>query len=615
MVDSGRQLFHYIWSFRSRCSPLCKQAQPLTYGSGLQLLLTGELPKETTFANTNKTLTPANSILLAKGYGFVNQTTLDTLLLDTFIVPFDVHEKEWYDITTILSGEDRISVQINGKKVFDVSLGDYYTGGSVPLSGAIGFGAYQDQSAWVRNARLYDSANGTLLYKDNLRDKGASARYGNQANVATVCLDGPKRDRMVWLGDFYHTSRIIGASSSRFDWSRDTLSFLLDTQATNGEVSYAASMGYDPSTTIDGFTTGGKYPALEDYQMLGFLGFYHTIKLSNDLHYAAKTWPKWQKQLEWLLTTVNSTDGLVDVDSAFVGASSGGSAVSCLAVETLNGAAEVAAALGHSSDELKYKRSAQKLAHSINEHLWNDNLGSYSTSRSSHQDFGVSDIAWCITSGVANSAQKSKMVSTKVLGELKLGPGYKADTTVSASDPLVSISPNTNGFLLPALFMSNGSSLAKDLLVSLWGPMLHKVGETGIGNDTTSTGASWEYLALDNSPGLSLFTSLGHPWGGAATYILTEWATGLRPASGPAGFGYNEWLLAPETGVEMGLKRSSAKVVTSSGDTLSVSWELTSTSLRINIDAPQGTTGIVQFRGISKAIAGGKRTSAILPIP
>lgn len=529
-------------------------------------------------------------------------------------MPFDVHEKEWYNITTILSDGDRISVQINGKKVFDVSLGDYYTGGSVSLSGAIGFGAYQDQSAWVRNARLYDSANGTLLYRDNLRDEGAPARYGNQANAATVCLDGPKRDRMVWLGDFYHTSRIIGASSSRFDWSRDTLSFLLDTQAPNGEVSYAGTMGYDPSTTIDAFTEGGKYPALEDYQMLGFLGFYHTIKQSNDLQYATKTWPKWQKQLEWLLTTVNSTDGLVDVDSAFLGASSGGSAVSCLTVETLNGAAEVAAALGHSTDELKYKKSAQRLADSINKHLWNENLGSYSTSRSSRQDFGVSDIAWCISSGVANSTQRSRMVSTKVLGELKLGPGYKADTTVTASDPVVSISPNTNGFLLPALFMSNASTIAKDLLVSVWGPMLHKIGETDIGNDTTSTGASWEYLALDKSPGLSLFTSLGHPWGGAATYILTEWATGLRPASGPAGFGYNKWLLAPETGVEIGLKKSSAKVVTGSGEILSVSWELTSTSLRVNIDAPRGTTGTVQFRGSSKTLVGGKRQSAILPI-
>lgn len=584
----------------------------MTYGSGLQLLLTGELPKETTFANTNTTLTPANSILLAKGYGFVNQTTLDTLLLDTFTIPFDVHEKEWYKITTVLSGGDRISVQINGKQIFDVSLRDYYTGGAVSLKGSFGFGAYQDQSAWARNAKVFDSKNGTLLYQDSLRDNGTSARYGNQENLATACLDGPKRDRMVWLGDFYHTSRIIGASSSRFDWSRKTLSFLLDSQASNGELNYVASMGYDPTTTVDAFTEGGKYPALEDYQMLGFLGFYHLIKQTNDIRFASTTWPKWHTQLEWLLTTVNSTDGLIDVDSAFLGANAGGSAVSCLAVETLNGAAEVATALGHTAEGAKYKDASRKLKRAINTNLWNDELGSYSQSRSSVQGFGVSDIAWCITSGVANSTQRSSMVSPQVLGKLKLGPGYKADTTVSASDPIVSISPNTNGFLLPALFMSNATTAAKDLITSVWGAMLPNIGHTGIGNDTTSTGTSWEYLGVDGSPGLSLFTSLSHPWGGAATYILTEWATGLRPVSGPVGFGYNEWLLAPETGVGMGLKKSSAKVVTGSGGTLFVSWELKDEYLHVKVDAPKNTKGTVQFRGTSKVFVGGKTQSISL---
>ncbi|KAJ5221604.1 uncharacterized protein N7469_010491 [Penicillium citrinum] len=590
-------------------------AQPLTYGSGLQLLLTGELPQEKTFANANKSLTPANSILLSKGYDFVNQTTLDAYLLDTFTVPFTVHEKEWYNITTILSDGDRISVHINGTQVFDVSLGDYYTGGSeVSLSGAFGFGAYQDHSAWVRNAMVYDSKNGTFLYKDSLRDHDASAKYGYQANLATVCLDGPKRDRLVWLGDFYHTSRIIGASSSRYDWTRGTLSFLLDTQVHNGELNMSPSMGYDPSTTIDAFSEGGKYPALEDYQMLGFLAFYHFIRQSGDLRYASDTWPQWQKQLEWLLSTVNATDGLVDLTSAFVGDSSGGAAVSCLAVETLNGAAKIASALGQSNEEKIYIRSARSLAQSINKYLWNDHLGTYSASRSSQQKFGVSDLAWCITSGVANSTQTSEMLSSKVLGKLKLGPGYKADTTVSASDPSASISPNTNGFLLPALFMGNATATARDLLVSVWGPMLPAKEGLAVGNDTTATGTSWEYLSVDGSPGLGLFTSLSHPWGGAATYILTEWATGLRPFDGPEGFGYNKWLLEPQTGIEMGLKKSSAKVVTTSGDILSVSWELKGKSLSLKIDAPPGTTGTVRFHGISKDFRGGKKQSATLPV-
>ncbi|KAJ5532139.1 hypothetical protein N7494_008691 [Penicillium frequentans] len=581
-------------------------AQSVSYGNGIQLLLVGELPEASTFANTNLSLTPPNSILLADAYGFVNQTTLNSYLLDTFTIPFKVHEKEWYTVTMALSGSNQLAVQLNGISIFNVSLSDYYTGGSeVSLSGSFGFGAYQDQAAWVRNAIVHDSANGSLLYVDSLCDQSALARYGTQSNLGTVCLDGAKRDRLVWMGDFYHTSRIIGASTDRFDWSRGTLSFLLDTQASNGQLNFAPAMGYDPTTTIDAFSTDGTYPGLEDYQILGFLGFYNLVKQTNDLKYAAQTWPQWQKQLTWLLSTINATDGLVDVNSAFLGPGTGGSAVSCLAVEALNGAAEIASALRDKSAARTYNESAKKLADAVNTHLWNDEIGVYSLSRSEKSDFSVAGIGLCITSGVANSTRASQVVSSKNLAKLKLGPGYKDDTTVNEADPSISISPNTNGFLLPALFMGNATTAANDLLRSMWGAMLSEDVKAGVGNDTTSTGASWEYLDVNGSPGLSLFTSLSHPWGGAATYVLTEWAAGLRPISGPEGFGYRNWLLALETGLQIGLKKASARVVTEGGELLSVAWELDGTDLTVEIDAPHGTTGKIQIGSGYKIINGG----------
>jgi len=577
-------------------------------------LLVGELPEASTFANTNRSLTPPNSILLADGYGFVNQTTVESYLLDTFTIPFNVRDNEWYTVTTVLSGGNQLAVQLNGISVFNVSLSDYYTGGSeVSLSGSFGLGAYQDQAAWVRNVKVHDSANGSLLYVDSLRDQSALARYGTQANLGTICLDGAKRDRLVWMGDFYHTSRIIGASTGRFDWSRGTLSFLLDTQTSNGQLNFAPPMGYNPSTTVDAFSADGAYPGLEDYQILGFLGFYHLIKQTNDLEYAAQTWPQWQKQLTWLLSTINATDGLVDVDSAFLGPGQGGSAVSCIAVEALNGAAEIASALGNNTAARTYNESAEKLAGAVNTHLWNDQLGVYSLSRSEKSDFSVAGIGLCITSGVANSTRASRAVSSQILKTLKLGPGFKDDTTVNGTDSSVSISPNTNGFLLPALFMGNATTTANDLLRSLWGAMLSEDAEVGVGNDTTSTGASWEYLNVNGSPGLSLFTSLSHPWGGAATYVLTEWAAGLRPASGPEGFGYKNWLLAPETGLHMGLKKASARVVMERGDILSVAWELDGAALKVTIDAPHGTNGKVQIGNECKTINGGGVQSVRIP--
>ncbi|KAJ5632246.1 hypothetical protein N7490_008585 [Penicillium lividum] len=588
-------------------------AQALGYGTGIQLLLVGELPEASTFVNTNRTLTPPNSILLADGYGFVNQTTLEAYLLDTFTIPFDVHEKEWYTITTVLSAGNQLAVQLNGISVVNISLSDYYTGGSeISLSGSFGFGAYQDQAAWVRDAKVYDSANGSLLYVDSLREQSALGRYGTQNNLGTVCLDGAKRDRLVWMGDFYHTSRIIGASTDRFDWSRGTLSFLLETQTSNGQLNISPNMGYDPSTSIDAFSTDDAYPGLEDYQILGFLSFYHLIKQTNDLQYAAQTWPQWQKQLTWLLSTINATDGLVDLESAFLGQAMGGSAASCLAVEALNGAAEIASALGNTTAARTYKDSAEKLTDAVNTHLWNDELGVYSLSRSDKSNFSVAGIGLCITSGVASSTRASQIVSLKTLEKLKLGPGYKDDTTVNGTESGVTISPNTNGFLLPALFMGNATIAAKDLLRSMWGAMLSESVEPGIGNSTTSSGASWEYLDVDGSPGLSLFTSLSHPWGGAATYILTEFAAGLSPVSGPQGFGYKNWILSPETGLQMGLKQASARVVTEGG-VFSVAWELEQTSLKVTIDAPHGTTGKIQVGSAYKTVSGGGIQSVRIP--
>jgi hypothetical protein len=227
----------------------------LQYGSGIQLQLVGELPPETTFANTNTSLTPPNSVLLAYGYSFVNQTTLPAYYLDTFKIPFPVHEKSWYTVSTALSN-GQLAVSINGTSIFNVSLADYYVGSStISTSGSFGFGNWQDFTAYFRNVNVYDSANGSLIYSNPMTDQSVLAEYGTQANPAPVCLDGAKRDRLVWMGDFYHTSRIIGVSTSRFDHAQGTLGFLLKSQISNGELSIDPAMGYDPSDT-EAFCTG-----------------------------------------------------------------------------------------------------------------------------------------------------------------------------------------------------------------------------------------------------------------------------------------------------------------------------------------------------------------------
>lgn len=64
--------------------------------------------------------------------------------------------------------------------------------------------------------------------------------------------------------------------------------------------------------------------------------------------------------------------------------------------------------------------------------------------------------------------------------------------------------------------------------------------------------------------------------------------------TGQEAYGYRRWAIAPETGVRLGLKRASAKVVTAFGGDLSVEWILRRGKMHVEIHAPVQTCG--QFR-------------------
>lgn len=119
---------------------------------------------------------------------------------------------------------------------------------------------------------------------------------------------------------------------------------------------------------------------------------------------------------------------------------------------------------------------------------------------------------------------------------------------------------------------------AKELIESLWSPMVQK--------EEFRSGGTWEYLNQQGEPGLSLFTSLAHPWSSAPTYLFPEYVGGIR-AMEP---GFRRWEIKPGfRGWELEWVR--CRVKTGFG-TLSVGWRLDGGKrLVVEIDAPGGTTG------------------------
>ncbi|OJJ36310.1 hypothetical protein ASPWEDRAFT_169838 [Aspergillus wentii DTO 134E9] len=553
---------------------------------GILLNLAGNYPVESTFANTNKTLFPPSTVSLGYGIAFVNQTTISSYALDTFSVPFEVREGVWHHIrSTIHSGS--LSVSINDHPVFNVPLSDYYIGGgSISTSGTFGFGAWQDQSGLIRNVAAHDGT-GKQIYSNAMTNASqVLPEYGVHENYYSTCVDGARRDRLAWLGDFIHTVRILSVSTGRIDQIRGTFEQLFAFQLPSGQLPMAPSLGYSPDTDATAFALGGSLGLslylLPDYHILGLISVVSYMESWNDVDFAKKHWSTLSSAVDWLSSQRSNTTSLVDFSryvTAFLGPVNG-IAVNAAAVQAFKGMSMVASAVGDNSSASKWASIATSLKTAINTRLWNGTLGVYSLATSQPSDFSIAGTAFSLSSGIANKTQA--LASISHLASLQLGPGYKDASTVSSNDPTANISPNTNGFLLPVLMEHGKANETRFLLDNLWGAMLS--------NESTFSGASWEYVSQQRSPGLGQYTSLSHPWGGAATYILSQRVAGIRPVE----FGYKTWIVEPAyTGFD--LDHVESTVPTPHGD-FTVSWSVKDSLFTIRVDAPAGTNGHVVLR-------------------
>ena len=112
-----------------------------------------------------------------------------------------------------------------------------------------------------------------------------------------------------------------------------------------------------------------------------------------------------------------------------------------------------------------------------------------------------------------------------------------------------------------------------------------------VNNDEHYSGASWEYVRPDRSPGIGLFTSLAHPWGAAPTYVLPEYLLGVAPTTP----GYKMFVITPVIGY-LGLSEVSGTVPTTCGE-IEVSRTNVDKDVTIEIVVPEGVQGVLEIPG------------------
>ncbi|KAG6617773.1 Glycoside hydrolase [Phytophthora cinnamomi] len=255
---------------------------------GIQIHLASEYPSATTYANMNTTLFPANTATLAWGYDFANATSMTSYILGQYDVSFIVKENVWYPVEIrVNSTAGNILFSVDGEQVFDIVLTEMgFTDDQLPFygwasrgEGAIGFGGWQDQASYVRNVIVTSPTDSSdVLYSNPMTDESVVVpEFGGQSNPYGACLDGAKRDRYIWLGDFYHTTRIMGVANSKPEQITGTWEFLFEYQADYGQlpgfvpISYQSPMPTPEIFLYNAGTSGANY-YFPDHVILGLIG-------------------------------------------------------------------------------------------------------------------------------------------------------------------------------------------------------------------------------------------------------------------------------------------------------------------------------------------------------
>ncbi|TKY88630.1 hypothetical protein EX895_002619 [Sporisorium graminicola] len=539
-----------------------------------------------------------DSLTLGYGWSLLNQTSLPAYVLDSF--PVSVREGRWLKVETEVADE-HLAVTIEGQPIFNVSFSDYWIPGAPArqsyLRGSFGFGPWQDHVARYRNVQA-TSKNGTVLYSEALTDTSNRLleEYGVATNLHPVCLDGAKRDRMVWLGDLYHTVRTVASSSARPDQIEGTLDYIFGYQTTEGTLPISPSMGYNPTKamadarrrdTLNFVLQGdaniptkappGSYGLL-DYDVLGLLVYVRHVEDWGWSSWAEANLVHASRISEFIVSQINQTTGLVDF-GGFLGPAQG-SAIGFCSLSALRSFAK-----------LSFNSTLQTEANRLEKALWglwDSEKGSF---RVSMMDGNISlaATAFAIQSGAIkpNDTEHMEPLLGR-LGEIKVAIGGYLDSSANIYDPTATISPNVNGFLLEALAQAGQHHTAVDLMRGIWSRMLN--------NATTSTGTTWEYMSQTGQPGLSLFTSHSHPWSSAPTYVLPRYAAGLRPTAP----GYAEFVVEPQPAA-YNLSWATVNQKSPYG-LIQVRWNQTSSQLRVSVRAPKETKG-----GVAVTLRNGTR--------
>lgn len=567
-------------------------------GYGAYFVLTSNA---TQLLNANTNLTAPNSLTAGYGFSIINQAILPSAPIQQFPLPMELSENEWYSISTVLTSTG-YNVSINGTVAAFVPSAPFQSylspggwGTASLTTGTWGFGPWLDQAAYFKNVEII-AQNGTSVYTNSLTTQEVFEEYGVAANSQTVCLDGAKRDREIWIGDYAHTSRMIAASSGRYDILQSMLQYEFEWQFLSG-----AGYGFVPIQETMG--AGQQYESVyypseygeSDYQIFFLVTIGDYFTLTSDTTLMSQYWNGTKLLVDTIISSwLDPYSGLLAGSGTNWFTAQGttnATAPTALFATALKQLISIAIALDDASTAATYTSLLSNISTAINTQLWSPSTGAYAISLTNPTETGILATAFTIRSGIANATQAASSIAA--LTPLFCEIGYM-DNSGTACSGGTQLSPNTQGFLLDALFLANRElNVSAAIIVPVIQNLLGSFWPSMVTQNEYYTGTSWEYVFADGSPGIGLFTSLCHCWGGAPTYVLTDYVLGVRREFNETTSAYG-WVFDPAWDIVEGMNLTAAqgKVPLVGGGYIDANWTIVDGAVAYNVDVV-GATGVV----------------------
>lgn len=375
--------------------------------------------------------------------------------------------------------------------------------------------------------------------------------------------DTPFRERGLYAGDMLPEWAITLVASADHRLIEHSFSFLNGMYADRQE----------PGVTSVNWTMGRMY----DFPFAALHAWYWSYKTGGDKAFAQEQWRRYKHLVDWSFARQDTATGLLWAEGVFIEwtklekKDTYNTAYNASVAGACRALAEVATELGYGQHVADLQQKADRLAASINQHLWDEAKGAYWDGINSKGEkmatyYPVSS-AYCSLFGIAGEQQKKRILKHYAQILPDIGTEHRAMLS----------STYGSFYVLADLFQQEDAGQAEAFYRKYWLPQVEWA-------DTNFE----DFRALDRGMG----STLSHAWSGHATYFLSSEILGVQmgfPQPLPA----NKIVIAPQSETINWAKGTVPHPL----GLVSVEWEVKGDLLFLHYDAPPGVKVEVKPRG------------------